>query len=459
VGSARTSEAQYHLKLDTVGISQYTIQMKKTPAPYSGLSLVEVLGAICVLAVAATVSLFSVKESLQAGQRSAIQRELQTINSALSGFKAAGGTIADNSSAMDAIRQMRTGGSGFDYSPLIQDPEETKALGGQTYRLAYDDTTGFSYVPDDPQEVSFGDSGSEITPKEASAYAFDPSSQAAIALALQALSSLHPEDPAYSAALDALNAAFQLGNVTEEELLQAGLVLANGTWMRPIFDINDPVAALNVAQSLGSYRNDVYEYTARIASINAALAALPPADQVSLNTSLVGEFMDIAVNNRPDAASLADWSKLNLAQGLLDRYGISYLFQKNLSGLNVTGGQFNGLSAVITSDLSGLDLAGIDLSQMYLLGANLTNATGITGSDLNGPGVLAATLTNIDLTGYDATGKKIWNLNFTNTNLTIDMIKDAQKTDLYSVFTGTGITPQDLLDAGWTQEQLVNARF
>lgn len=169
--------------------------------------------------------------------------------------------------------------------------------------------------------------------------------------------------------------------------------------------------------------------------------------------------MDIAVNNRPEAANLADWSKLNLAQGLLDRYGISYLFQKNLSGLNVTGEQFDGLSSVIISDLSGLDLTGIDLSQMYLLGANLTNATGITGSDLNGPGLMSATLTNIDLTGYNATEKIIWNLNFTDTNLTIDMIKDAQKTDLYTVFTGTGITPQDLLDAGWTQEQLVNARF
>lgn len=170
----------------------------------------EVLGAVSVLAVVAAVSVVAVKDSLQAGQRSAIQRELQTINSALSSFKAAGGTIVDNSPAMGVIRQMRGGtGSDLEYSPLIKDPEEAKELGDQTYRLAYDDTTGFNYLPDDSQEVSFGDSGSEIAPEEASAYAFDPSSQSAAAQALQALASLHPEDPAYSAALDALNAAFR----------------------------------------------------------------------------------------------------------------------------------------------------------------------------------------------------------------------------------------------------------
>jgi uncharacterized protein YjbI with pentapeptide repeats len=426
-----------------------------------GLTLTEVLGAIAISITIASLALISTKDTLLSGQRSAIQRELQTLNSALNSFKAAGGTIASGSSAMEAIRQMRegVGVSDLEYSPLIREPDEMKKLGDQTYRLNYDDSTGFNYVPDDTQQGFFGDSGREINPQSTSTYAFDPSNPSAVAQALQALSALHPEDPAYSASLEALNAAFQLGTVTSEELMQAGLVLANGTWIRPIFDINDPDAALAVAQSLGSYRNNIDEYTARIASLNASLAVLSSTDQTRLNPILVAEFLGIAVANRPAAATLADWSQINISQGLQALYGTNYLFQRTLTGLNVTGEQFNGLQAIVNSSISGLNLSGIDLTSMELVNVNMSNVTGINGTNLNDAKLYSAVLTNVDMTGYDATDKNISRLNFTSTNLTMDMIKDAQKTNLSTIFTGTGITAQDLLDAGWSQEQLVNARF
>jgi len=56
-----------------------------------GMSLVEVLGATAVVMTVASVVVISAKDTLTASQRSAVQRELQSLNSALNNFKAAGG--------------------------------------------------------------------------------------------------------------------------------------------------------------------------------------------------------------------------------------------------------------------------------------------------------------------------------------------------------------------------------
>jgi type II secretory pathway pseudopilin PulG/uncharacterized protein YjbI with pentapeptide repeats len=433
-------------------------KVRKPYFPHSGLSLVEILGAISILAVIASLSLTSVQDSLQSSQRSAVQRELQALNTALQNFKAAGGNIPPGTQAADAVQLLRQGTtmSGSMFSPLSGNVDMTKQIGGENYTLNYDDATGFSF----DAEKDIAQVG-ESSPNEEGilAYPFDPSNPVATQDALQALQGLNPEDPTYQAYLEGLNAAFDLGTITADDLQQAGLVNANGTWIRPIFDITNPEAAFAVAQDLRDYRGDTEEYTARVASLNAALTALPSENQNTLNTALMAEFMSIAVSNRPAAATLADWSKINFSQGLQALYGINYLFQRTLTGLNVTGEQFNGLQAIVNSSLSGLNLEGVDFTNMELVNVNLSNTTGITGGDLNSAQVYTVVLSNVDMTGYDATGKNISRINFADTNLTIDMIKDAQKTNLSTTFTGTGITAQDLLDAGWTQDQLVNAKF
>jgi Tfp pilus assembly protein PilE len=55
----------------------------------TALTLVEVLGAVAVTITLAALALLSAKDSIMAGQRSAVQRELQSLNSVLNNYKAA----------------------------------------------------------------------------------------------------------------------------------------------------------------------------------------------------------------------------------------------------------------------------------------------------------------------------------------------------------------------------------
>lgn len=199
-----------------------------------GMSLVEILGATAVVMTVASVTVISVKDTLTASQRSAVQRELQSLNSALNNFKATGGVIAHGSSAEDAVRAMRgVGVNDMDYQPLINDPDWLKQIGGETYRLDYNDESGFSYIPDSALSATFTDGGREANQPGAGGYQFDPTNPGEIASALDRLASLNPEDPEYAAILRALNDAAELGALSADDLMTAGLVEYNGEWMPP----------------------------------------------------------------------------------------------------------------------------------------------------------------------------------------------------------------------------------
>jgi type II secretory pathway pseudopilin PulG len=201
-----------------------------------GLSLIEILGVTTVVMTVASVAVISVKDSLKAGQRSAVQRELQSLNTALNNFKAAGGVIDDGSLAENAVRKMRDGVGVSDlesFVPLTEDPDWLKEIDGETYRLDYNEKDGFTYVPDSGAGPAFSDGGRETTSLGPGAFDFDPSNREAALAALNGLGALNSEDPNFGSGLDALNAAYAMGTLTDADMLAAGLVKYGNEWMTP----------------------------------------------------------------------------------------------------------------------------------------------------------------------------------------------------------------------------------
>jgi type II secretory pathway pseudopilin PulG len=268
-----------------------------------GMSMVEILGAVAVVSTLASLAVVSVKDSVQAGQRSAVQRELQTLNSAWNSFKAAGGKIEPDSSAEDAIRSMREGVKVSDtenYTPLTEDPDWLKEIGGETYRLEYDDETGFAYTPDG-EGVSFTDAGAERRSQGFGGYPFDPQDRDAAMAALDSLAGMDAGDPAADSLLAAVNAAHLLGALTDADMLAAGMSNYNGTWM-PTAQAQQNFAqdAMQILSGggtwvgLSSAQKSAYANLYPEAAVQAGRAdALNVMDPTLLNNQLVQGFAKI----------------------------------------------------------------------------------------------------------------------------------------------------------------------
>jgi len=114
-------------------------------------TLVEVLGATAVLATLATVSIVSIKDTVQAGQKASAQREIQNLNATLESFKSAGGVIPEDATAAEAIDALQRGVdlAGSEYAPLASVPEEEIQIAGEAYSLDYNPEDGFSYQNSD----------------------------------------------------------------------------------------------------------------------------------------------------------------------------------------------------------------------------------------------------------------------------------------------------------------------
>jgi len=196
----------------------------------SGLSLVEVLGAVAVIATVATISVIAVKDSVQAGQRSAVQRELQHLNSALQNFRSAGGAVPVDAEADAVVNLLREGVdfSGSNFTPLSADPAMTREIAGVPYSLEYDDENGFTYEPESGEGGVLGGSGSE---NANNTFPFDVTDAADAQAALAELGALEPGTQEYNDMLAALNAANMLGTISDEDLSGAGLIELGGQWM------------------------------------------------------------------------------------------------------------------------------------------------------------------------------------------------------------------------------------
>lgn len=175
----------------------------------------EILGVIAIIATVAAISVVSVKDSVLAGQRAAVQRELQTLNSALQAFKGAGGVIPGTASARAAIDALKGGTAlpGSTYAPLVNDPKMSTGIGDQNYTLVYDPEAGFSY--EDGDGDGLGLSGTDLAEANdaAEAYPFDITDPDAVAQALEDFALLDPTDPEYASYLSAFAAAVSAGTL------------------------------------------------------------------------------------------------------------------------------------------------------------------------------------------------------------------------------------------------------
>ena len=137
--------------------------MKKPSLFRRAFTIIEILGAAALITTLALVSVISVKDSVSAGQRATMQKELQALNTALNNFKGAGGVIDPDASVSDALGSLQAGtsiGGATVYAPLSGAPPFEASIGGMPYSLSYDADAGFSYIPAGSEigEV-LGDSG------------------------------------------------------------------------------------------------------------------------------------------------------------------------------------------------------------------------------------------------------------------------------------------------------------
>jgi len=179
--------------------------------------------------------------------------------------------------------------SDSDYAPLVDDPDLTKQIGDKDYNLAYDDITGFSYVSDG-EGAEFAQAGAETEAEVGvGGYPFDPSNAEEALAALAALQGMNPNGPAFGNTLEALNAAYAMGNLTDAQMQAAGLVNYNGTWMGAanarLNYAGDAADALAAGGTWGSLNQD----------LQRAYANVYPQDAVQLGKAAALNLMDTSV--------------------------------------------------------------------------------------------------------------------------------------------------------------------
>lgn len=165
------------------------------PSSRLGLTLVEVLGATAVIVTLATVSVVSIRDSVQAGQKAVMQREVQLLNVALEEYKSAGGVIADDASVTDALSLLEEGvdlaGDGNkDYAPLVNTPPLQMTVAGEAYDLTFTPQEGFAYTNAAGEGVGF--SGAALQPVE------PVITNGSLPSVLSYMSTLAPNSPAYA---------------------------------------------------------------------------------------------------------------------------------------------------------------------------------------------------------------------------------------------------------------------
>jgi len=380
------------------------------------LSLVEVLGAVAVLATVVTVSVISVKDTVQSGQKASAQKEIQNLNTALENFKSAGGVILENATVTEAIAALQQGVdlAGSEYAPLVSVPESEVLIAGEAYSLAYDPEEGFSYGNADGTGITGAGTYGAALAATGGSYPFDISDPNDVAQAISTFSGIATEDPAYTAYSDAFRAARELNYLTDENIAElnptfnkSGLYNDGSDWIRPIFDVTNPVVALSAAQALPGLA-DPQQYIDYVQSLNAALNILTGEDRSSVNAAMLSEFIN---NSRLDGYMGADWTQLDLTGANLGA-NTTIVTAKNLSGLNILGTQLNSASGLRYTNLSGLNLNGFSPAGRDLRGTILTNATGITGAELSSAWVLLeAQLSGMNLAGFNFTGRNLGQTN------------------------------------------------
>jgi len=462
------------------------ISEKTSPKKVRGFSLVEILGAVSVLAVLASIAFISVKDSVQAGQRAAAQRELQALNTSLQNFKSAGGVIPETTDPDIALSSMKegVGVAGSHFIPTITDPPASIQIAGETLDLEYDPEEGFKYGKDNGGGFSSG--GQEASGIAGASYPFDISNPSAVAAAIEELRGIHAEDPRAEEYLLAFKDAAKLGYLSFNDIDNLSNIYAlpaESSFFGP------PPLARRLPADIFAMRIDAY---------NSLLAQGTPEERATAAQKLrndfgamfwqqfsltaTGIFYSPAENMKG-----ADWSKVNLTgtswlsggtsgiilkdvQGLsLQQFGPTNINTVGLKGINMTGydttgrtwhravldqpvgftgEQLNNLASISQLRLYNTGVSGYNPAEKNLSGFVFNNVTGINMASLQNAQLSGASFHAVDMTGFSAAGKNMNNVKMVNAIISADQL--AAATSLQNMdLRGTGVTESALRNAGY----------
>jgi type II secretory pathway pseudopilin PulG len=443
----------------------------------SAFGLPEVLGATLIVLTIASVALYSVRDTLGASQRSAMQRELQLLNSSLSNFRGAGGLIEPGSSAGQAVDALMGGVKveGSSYRPLTRRPPERWEVDGENYLLGYTDKDGFSYDPEgsEPAEIALPGNIGDLS------FPFDISDEDAIWAAFQEFANMSPLDSRSQDYLDALNIIRDLKQYdVGDAMTNPNVYDINGTWtfpdpsylMTPMSDDqweNFMRANYRLGGFDADFINETYgseeglqDYVRQVHGSWKNWAM--PLAQNWFNTG-TGENPILSAYTVP--ASAAQWAsvteKLKADAGPEYFFALSSMAHEGLVGSdwtnNVDWQKIPSLEGyrVEYTDFSGSNINGGLLNTIPV--TNVTDSTmtvwgGTSNAAKNYGSLRGSVFTGLDLSGLDMNGRNVAGADFSSvTGLTADNLARSARLDQINL-TGTGITRRDLEDA-WVRAE------
>jgi uncharacterized protein YjbI with pentapeptide repeats/type II secretory pathway pseudopilin PulG len=436
----------------------------------SGFSLMEVLGATAIAITLAAVSVVTIRDTILAGQRSAVQQELQRLNTAWQNFKSAGGVIEDTADARAAVLALKRGidMEGTQFIPLTSDPPETLEIGGIPYTLYYDPDDGFSYI--DLEGKGFGLGGQAVPGLMPPNTDITSSNFEEV---LERLSLLDAADPEYADLLNRLALGIASGDLTDADveaiksslrdrnleydpdtiswspistllgypdtshLPSAGALIANyqaatdpAAYFIALSSLEQAALYLGLGEDRADlmlalrdrhfvWYNDPEEFDYRV---NAGMSLFPD-DMRNFLTSLPRSEVGSALNHL-DWIEMVDLSKLDLTGWDTSN---KWLYAINFSGSNITASQLNAPGWLPAADLSGLqvlqdfvtagkDLSGVNFSGSNISAAQLNTSAGFSGADLSG----LQTLQDLQ-----TVGRYLGGINFTGSNISAEQLSVA----------------------------------
>jgi prepilin-type N-terminal cleavage/methylation domain-containing protein len=360
----------------------------------SGFTLVEILAVVACVSVLATVALISTQESVSASRMAALQRELQTLNTALVNFRGAGGVVPEGADARRAVEALQVGTElgGETYKALLTTPEFTRPLEGTTYFLKYDEGRGFTYEASDPtSSMSYVGAGGTA---EASggAFVFDITNVGAFDAAVAEFVSLLPDDPRYPGFLEAFGATRMLGTLPISSLVELDdLLFAEGLKFNPqsgnyeqMLYFGQPVIPSEPVLDFPVFEEGFADYTPRTLTPD-----WDANEWAWVGETLKGEDRDFW------------WNEMNLAYRQAGPGSQTFFVQEGEVQVRRLGVEKIDWAKVDTAGMSlaGVDMTGSNLTVAQLNSAGYINAIKATGMDLTALQTFGKALYAADLSG------------------------------------------------------------
>lgn len=421
--------------------------MKTFKSFESGFTFFEVMVAVVIGTVIASIAVYSVGGAKSDTQRAKLEAVLASVEQAKSRY------------LLDSSQNVQFQETEFEQiAPYLNSQGEP--IGSLFDLLAGTgrDPSSFDLGQYGGQPASFD--GGEI--ETGGSYPFDPSDPDQVYQALQNLLAMDPSDPNYLPTSDGILEALNRGTILEHELGDDGLGLYGGV-VFPIADVlnynyqdfADYPAKINYFSGLDSWQKTQLwgnltstDRSIMVENIDFAQVRSMMAIESSGYGDVLNYFSDSDAFEYVvlSGLNLTGWDPINKTLEGVDFTNTNVSVSQLNSPSNFTGVDFPYVN-IVNANLSYLNLAGLITSNRYLDGVNFTGAT-ISVTQLNqSRGYAGAKLTGRNLSGLSLSNKSLAGTDFSgSTNLSASVI--AQTVNLRGLkLTGTGVTRTALQNA------------